>query len=65
MMPLGMSGQLVGLLSTTMIYCSLGTSHRMAYGTEIDAGGREEETVIKLHLLSHSNVAHNKPAAAG
>lgn len=30
-----------------------------------DAGGREEENVIKLHLLSHSNVAHNKPAAAG
>lgn len=30
-MPLGMSVQLVRLLSTTMIYCSLGTSHRMSW----------------------------------
>ncbi len=42
MMPLGMFVELVGLLSTTMMYCSLGTSHSMACDEGLDVGGREE-----------------------
>lgn len=43
MMPLGISEQLAGLLSTTMMYCSLGTSHRMACDRKFNVGKREEE----------------------
>lgn len=39
MMPRGMSDQVVGLLSTTMTYCSLGTSHSMACHVQTDGGG--------------------------
>lgn len=39
LMPLGMSGQLVGLLSNTMTHWIFGTSHSMCWKVKTDVGG--------------------------
>lgn len=67
MMPLGTSGQLDGLLSTTITYCSLGTSQRIAWDVELSKGGREkgewaEEVIMQIEMsfLSNPNDSDNK-----
>lgn len=39
LMPRGMSGQLVGLLSNTMTHWTFGTSHSMCWKVKMDVGG--------------------------